>query len=157
MLWKISRILLQCCLHTYTLSSVTHNCNKSDVGNLFPRELLRQVPFFRTCIKNRAAPDQLSIPFNNLPCFASRFVNDGAAAVAVLDLDTSRANKLIEAVGAMTTTKSAASETKSKVKLCFSFVFSGAFLNCVDQICAILTHLPSFVDISSFHLDHLEI
>jgi len=48
--------------------------------------------------------------------FVSRFVNDGAAAVAVLDLDTSRANKLIEAVGAMTTTKSAASETKSKVK-----------------------------------------
>ena len=76
----------------------------------------------------------MSIPFNNLPYFASRFVNDGAAAVAVLDLDTSRANKLIEAVGAMTTTKSAASETKSKVKLCFSFVVSGAFFNYVDQI-----------------------
>ena len=83
-------------------------------------------------------PDQLSIPFNNLPYFSSRFVNEGAAAVAVLDLDTSRANKLIEAVGAMTTTKSAASETKSKVKLCFSFVVSWAFFNYVNQILRII-------------------
>ena len=75
-----------------------------------------------SCIKDGAAPDQVSIPYNKFPYFVSRFVNDGAAAVAVLDLDTSRANKLIEAVGGMTTTKSAASETKSKVKLCFSFV-----------------------------------
>ena len=84
----------------------------------------------------------MSIPFNNLPY--SRFVNDGAAAVAVLDLDTSRANKLIEAVGAMTTTKSAASETKSKVKLCFSFVVSGAFFNYVDQILRKLTQFSKF-------------
>ena len=47
--------------------------------------------------------------------FVARFVNDGAAAVAILDLDTSGANKLIEAVGAMTTT-----ETKSKVKFCLA-------------------------------------
>ena len=76
--------------------------------------------------------------------FVLRFVNDGAAAVAVLDLDTSRANKLIEAVGAMTTTKSAASETKSKVKLCFSFVVSGAFFNYVDQILRKLTQFSKF-------------
>ena len=79
-----------------------------------------------------------------LTLLASRFVNDGAAAVAVLDLDTSRANKLIEAVGAMTTTKSAASETKSKVKLCFSFVVSGAFFNYVDQIFRKLTQFSKF-------------
>ena len=47
--------------------------------------------------------------------FVLRFVNDGAAAVAVLDLNTSRANKLIEAVAAMTTTTE--TEIKSKVKL----------------------------------------
>ena len=95
---------------------------------------------------NQAASDQLSKLFHKLPYFASRFVNDGAAAVAVLDLDTSRANKLIEAVGAMTTTKSAASETKSKVKLCFSFVVSGAFFNYVDQILCKLTQFSKFIN-----------